>query len=66
MITLNHTSSFTITGNGAFNFAESAGSDMTMTLNNSAQIIAGGTAIKYIGELGKGALNINDTSSVSR
>lgn len=64
-VTLNNTSSLTITGNGAFNFAESAGSNFTMTLNGSSQLIANGTAVKYIGQGGTGVVTINDTASVS-
>lgn len=64
-VTLNNTSSLTITGNGAFNFAESAGSNFTMTLNGSSQLIANGTAVKYIGQGGTGVVTINDSASVS-
>lgn len=63
-ITLNNSSSFTVSGNGAFNLAESAGSNMTLTLNNSAQVLAVGTSTKFIGNLGTGTLNINGTSLV--
>lgn len=55
----------TITGNGAFNFAESPGSDMTMTLNGSSSLTAAGTGIKRIGNLGTGVMDINDTATVS-
>lgn len=64
-VTLNNTSSLTITGNGAFNFAESTGSNFTMTLNGSSQFIANGTAVKYIGQGGTAVVNINGSSSVS-
>lgn len=63
--TLNNTSSFTVNANGAFNFGESLGSNMTMTVNNSAQVIAAGTGIKRIGNLGTGVLNINDNATVN-
>ena len=61
-VTLSDTSTFTVTGNGAVNFAENSGSAMTMTLNNSAQFIALGTAQKHLGELGSGTVNLNDSS----
>lgn len=64
-ITLANTASLTITGNGAFNLAESPGSNMVMTLNNGSQLVASGTGIKRIGNLGTGVLNIKDTSSVN-
>lgn len=64
-ITLNNTSSLTITGNGALNLAESPGSNITVTLNNSSQFTAAGTAIKYIGQAGTGVVNINGTSTLS-
>ncbi len=41
-ITLNNSSTFTVSGNGAFNLAESVGSNMTMTLNGSSQLTASG------------------------
>ena len=63
-MTMKDSSTFTITGNGAVNFAESAGSDMTMTLNDTAQFIAAGTAQKFLGEYGKGTVNLNDNSSM--
>ena len=63
--TLNNTSVFTISGNGAFNLAESTGSNMTITLNNASQLIASGTGIKYIGQGATGVMNINGTSSVT-
>ena len=61
-LTMSDSTTFTVTGNGAVNFAESAGSDMTLTLKNSAQLIALGTAQKHLGELGKGTVNLNDSS----
>lgn len=64
-ISLNNNSSFTITGNGALNLAESAGSEMTMTLSNTAQVIATGTGIKRIGNFGTGTLNIHDSALVN-
>jgi autotransporter-associated beta strand protein len=63
--TLNNSSTFTISGNGVFNLAESAGSDMTMTLNGSSQLIASGTGAKTIGNFGTGVLTLNGTSSVT-
>lgn len=63
--TFNNSSTFTVTGNGAFNLAENAGSNMTLTLNNASQVTAAGTAVKYIGQAGSGALNINGTSTVN-
>lgn len=65
VVTLNDTSIFNVTVNGAVNIAESTGSDMTMTLNDAAQFNALGTGIKYIGQGGRGTLNINGTSSVN-
>jgi hypothetical protein len=64
-LTLNNTSSFTITGNGALNFAESVGSDITLTLNGSSGFTNLGTAIKYLGLGGLGTVNLNDTSSMN-
>ncbi|HEX5220564.1 MAG TPA: autotransporter-associated beta strand repeat-containing protein [Verrucomicrobiae bacterium] len=64
-ISLHNDSTFTITGNGALNLAESPGSEMTMTLSNSAQVIATGTGIKRIGNLGSGTLNIHDSALVN-
>lgn len=63
--TLNNSSSFTVNANGAFNFGESTGSNMTMTVNNTAQVTAAGTGIKRIGNLGTGVLNINDSAAVN-
>lgn len=63
-MTLNNSSTFTVTGNGAVNIAESPGSDITVTLNNSAQFIAAGTAIKFLGQTGKGTINLNGSSSM--
>jgi autotransporter-associated beta strand protein len=64
-VTLNDTAAMTISANGAFNLAESTGSDMTLTLNDAAQLTAAGTAVKYIGQGGRGTLNINGTSTVN-
>jgi len=64
-LTLSDTSTFTVTGNGGVNFAESVGSAMTLTLNNSAQFIALGTAQKHLGELGSGTVNLNDSSAIN-
>jgi autotransporter-associated beta strand protein len=63
--TLNSSSSFTISGNGVFNLAESTGSDMGITLNGSSQLVASGTGAKTIGNFGTGVLTLNGTSSVS-
>ncbi|GAA5130891.1 autotransporter-associated beta strand repeat-containing protein [Luteolibacter yonseiensis] len=63
--TLNNSSSFTINANGAFNLGESTGSNMTMTVNGTAQVIAAGTGIKRIGNNGTGVLNINDSGNVN-
>ena len=63
--TLNNSSSFTISGNGVFNLAESPGSDMRITLNGSSQLVASGTGAKTVGNFGAGVLTLNDTSSVS-
>lgn len=63
--TLNNNSSFTVNANGAFNFGESTGSNMTMTVNNTAQVNAAGTGIKRIGNNGTGVLNINDSAVVN-
>jgi autotransporter-associated beta strand protein len=64
-ILLHNNSSFAITGNGAFQLGESPGADMTMTLSNSAQVIASGTGNHRIGAGGNGTMNINDSASVS-
>ena len=64
-VTLNNTSNFTVSGNGAFNIAESAGSNVTMTLNNSSVLTLGGTSAKYIGEGGTGVMNVNGNSTVN-
>jgi fibronectin-binding autotransporter adhesin len=63
-VTLNNNSTFTVTGNGAVNFAESPGSAMTMTLNDSAQFIALGTAQKFLGQFGNGAVTLNGSSAI--
>lgn len=60
--TLNNNASYTVTGNGAFNFAESSGSHMTMTINNSASVTAAGTATKLIGQGGTGIVTVNGGS----
>lgn len=65
VITLSNTAALTVTGNGAFHLAESTGSNMAMTLNHSAQLVASGTGVKRIGNLGTGVLNVKDTSSVT-
>jgi autotransporter-associated beta strand protein len=63
-MTLNNSATFTVLGNGAVNFAESAGSDITMTLTNTAQFIATGTAQEFLGEFGKGTVNLNGSSTM--
>ncbi|HLP75954.1 MAG TPA: autotransporter-associated beta strand repeat-containing protein, partial [Candidatus Paceibacterota bacterium] len=63
-VTLSSNSTLTITGNGALNFAESTGSDFTLTLKDSAQLIALGTGAKNLAQAGKGNININDNSSL--
>ncbi|MCW1885441.1 autotransporter-associated beta strand repeat-containing protein [Luteolibacter flavescens] len=64
-ITLNGTSSMTISGNGELKLAESAGTNMTMTLNDSATLTAAGTGIKYLGNGGLGTFNVNGSSTVN-
>ncbi len=61
--TLNNTSSYTLNSGGAFNFAESAGSNYTMTLNDSSSVSLLGNATRFIGQNGSGTLNINGSSS---
>ncbi|MEO5912613.1 MAG: autotransporter-associated beta strand repeat-containing protein [Luteolibacter sp.] len=63
--TLNNTSSFTISGAGVFNFAESPGSNMSMTLNDSAQVIATGAGAKTVGNAGIGTVILNGGSSMN-
>ncbi len=64
-ISLNGASTFTVAGNGTFYVGESAGSDMTMTLSSSAQVVASGTGAHRIGAGGNGVLNVNDSSTVN-
>lgn len=64
-ITLYSNSTFTITGNGNFQLGEDAGSDFTMTLNDTSHLLATGTGAKRLGHPGKGTLNINGNSQVS-
>lgn len=73
-ITLNNTSSLTVGSGGAFNLAESAGSNMIMTLNDSASVTVTGSAsgnaaaqatARHIGNQGTGVLTMNGTSSFS-
>ncbi len=64
-IVLNNTSSMTITANGVFNLAESAGSNVAVTLNNSAQLNNPGTGAKTIGNAGIGSVTLNDSSSLT-
>lgn len=63
-ITMGSNATFTISGNGAVNFAESIGSDFTWTLNDSAQFIATGTGLKHLGQNGRGIVNLNGSSSM--
>lgn len=66
-ITLADTSSLSLTANGTFHLAESAGSDMTMTLNDSASVTLNGNPAgdnaRNIGNLGTGTLHINGNAS---
>lgn len=64
-ITLNQNSILTISANGVFNLAESAGSNVTVTANNSAQINNPGTGAKTLGNAGTGIVNLNDSSSLT-
>jgi hypothetical protein len=64
-ITLNNTSSLTIASGGAFNLAESAGSNFTAILNDSATLSDVGAGIKYIGQSGTGSMTLNGSSSVN-
>lgn len=64
-ITLNNTSILTINANGVFNLAESAGSQVTVTANQSAQINNPGTGAKTLGNAGRGTINLNDSSSLT-
>jgi hypothetical protein len=61
--TLNGSSGFTVSGNGVFNLAESAGSNVAMTLNNSSTLTVTGSGNKFIGNGGNGTLTLNGTSS---
>jgi autotransporter-associated beta strand protein len=63
-LTLNDSSTFTVMGNGAVNFAESSGADFTLTLNGSSQFRAYGTGGKSFGQSGKGTVNLNGSSSM--
>ncbi|MCW1925564.1 autotransporter-associated beta strand repeat-containing protein [Luteolibacter arcticus] len=63
-VTLNNTSALTVSG--IYRLGESTGSNMTMTLNNSAQLIASaGVGAKRIGDAGTGVLTLNDSSSAA-
>lgn len=64
-ITLNNTSIFTVTANGVFNLAESAGSNVTVTANQSAQINNPGTGAKTLGNAGTGVVTLNNSSSLT-
>ena len=72
-ITLNGTSSFSVnTGDTSFFLAESAGSNFTMTLNDSSSVTINGSSTgsdaarqRSIGHLGTGTLNINGSASFS-
>lgn len=57
--TLNGTSSFSIATNGNFFLGESAGSNMTMTLNNTSTVNAGSGVIAIGVQSGNGTLNVN-------
>jgi len=58
-VTLNDSSSLTITGNGVLNLAESATSSMAMVLNNASLLSAAGSGVKTIGQSGTGTLTLN-------
>jgi autotransporter-associated beta strand protein len=62
-VTLNNTSSITTATTGLINAGESAGSDATITLNNSSVLNSGGDL--RIGMAGTGRLVVNDTSVVN-
>ncbi|MHA3775178.1 autotransporter-associated beta strand repeat-containing protein [Verrucomicrobiota bacterium sgz303538] len=62
-ITLNNTSAFNVTGaNAVVNIAESAGSNITMALNDSAVFNAGDTQVR-IGQGGTASLTLNGSSN---
>ena len=65
-VTLNDTSIFTVSNNNAnFNFAESAGSYGTMTLNGSSKLVHNGNASgTKIGLAGTGILNIASGNAI--
>lgn len=65
-VTLNDNSIFTVTNNNAnFNFAESAGSYGTMTLNGSSRLVHNGNASgTRIGLAGTGVLNIASGNAI--
>jgi autotransporter-associated beta strand protein len=62
-ITLNGTSSITTATTGLINLAESAGSDATVTLNDSSTLTSGGDL--RVGMAGAGKLFVNGTSVVN-
>lgn len=67
-LTLNNTSAFTVTNNGvAFNFGESPGSNVSISLNDSATFTAqGGTAARSrIGQAGKGVFKVNSPTATA-
>lgn len=64
-ITLNQTSALTVTANGVFNLAESPGSHVTVTANNSAQINNPGTGVKTLGNAGTGIVQLNNASTLT-
>ncbi len=64
-IVLNNTSSMTISANGVFNLAESAGSNVSVTANNSAQINGPGTGAKTLGNAGTGTVTLNNSSTLT-
>ncbi|GAA5484758.1 beta strand repeat-containing protein [Haloferula sargassicola] len=63
-LTLNGASTFTVNGNGSLLVGESAGSDMTVTLNDTAQLVSAGTGAKRIGAGGSGHLVLGADAAV--
>lgn len=65
-ITLNNTSALTLAATGAFQIAESAGSNVTMVLNGSSTVTmsgAGSATNRYIGNTGAtGSLTLNNSA----
>jgi fibronectin-binding autotransporter adhesin len=60
-VTLNNASSLTVS-NGNMNFAESAGSDMTMNVNDTATVSVSGAMGVGMNDGGKGVVNVNGGS----